>query len=393
MIINTFSKIINRFITKNLKNILLKTFHTQSFFSIELKVFLLFEPLNSKFVIKRCKDFAISDFGDAPIVDAYEFFKDKRKRWRIGFPEGWSPSKTNYYLTQRLILLVLSSYISNTTPNDNPVIYLPASRSGIMLLYSNYLANENTKLTNNKYDTEIVIEDRFHISDSPIIVQEDNIENEYGLTEPVYNFLMFLLNHKESEIQYSNNYEILEFINNKIIDGKLTKVGNSMRYTPKDSENSIPIFLSSSLVSELAPICQVLSGIQKFDYILYDEIETCQHPTKQIELARLLMRMVNTGYKMIVSTHSCTMAAAINNLITLSAKGNKEELAVKLGYEKEDLINPTNIHAYQFIVSDGRTKVEELPNHFSIGVGFDFTLFNKANEKIYEDAVSLAEEY
>ena len=125
----------------------------------------------------------------------------------------------------------------------------------------------------------------------------------------------------------------------------------------------------------------------------YDEIETCQHPTKQIELARLLMRMVNTGYKMIVSTHSCTMAAAINNLITLSAKGNKEELAVKLGYEKEDLINPTNIHAYQFIVSDGRTKVEELPNHFSIGVGFDFTLFNKANEKIYEDAVSLAEEY
>ena len=203
---------------------------------------------------------------------------------------------------------------------------------------------------------------------------------------------MFLLKHKDSELLSESNRNILSFINENIINGKLTKIGNSMVYQPKDSQESIPIYLSSSLVSELAPICQVISGITHPNIILYDEIDTCQHPTKQLQLSRLLIRMVNAGYKMIVSTHSDTMAAAINNLITLSLKKNKYSLASKLGYNEDDILEKTNVHAYQFIVNNGKTTVEEIPNYFSLGIGFDFTLFNKTNDQIYQDAVCLAEE-
>ena len=42
-------------------------------------------------------------------------------------------------------------------------------------------------------------------------------------------------------------------------------------------------------------------------------------------------------------------------------------------------------------MESGKTKVVEVPNHFSVGVGFDFDLFNAANKKIYDDAVTLAE--
>lgn len=258
------------------------------------------------------------------------------------------------------------------------IIYLPASRSGIMLLYANYLSNDNKRDGIDGVEIETG--------------NDTDKENEYGLTQPVYDFLMFLLKHKTSEMISDNNKALIEFINQNIINGRLEKVGNTVRYVPGESEKSIPIFLSSSLVSELAPIYQILSGIQRFKYIMYDEIETCQHPTKQLQLARLLIRMVNSGYRLIVSTHSDTMASAINNLITLSLKNKRGELLDRLGYEAEDLINADCIRAYQFLINkEGRTVVKEVPGYFSIGVGFDFDIFNKTNDKIYQDALALAE--
>ena len=256
------------------------------------------------------------------------------------------------------------------------MIYLPASRSGIMLLYADYLAN------NMKPEISVIYENG-----------EEIFENEYGLTAPVYDFLMFLLKHKDSENPEPYKEEILDFRNENIINGSLAKVGNTMRYTPESSDGSLPIYLSSSLISELAPICQILSGINNIDYIFYDEIETCQHPTKQLQLARMLIRMVNAGYNMIVSTHSDTMAAAINNLITLSWKKDSKRFAEELGYNEDDLIENSDVHAYQFKIDEvtGKTKVEEISSHFSLGVGFDFDIFNKTNDKIYQDAVKLAE--
>ncbi len=278
-------------------------------------------------------------------------------------------------LSELIILNELGIAI-NFRHNYNPMIYLPASRSGIMLLYANYLADN--------MQTEV----RAFNENG-----EEIVENEYGLTAPVYDFLMFLLRHKDSENLAEYRGKILDFINKNIINGSLAKVGNTIRYTPESSDCSLPIYLSSSLVSELAPICQVLSGINNITYILYDEIETCQHPTKQLQLAHMLIRMVNAGYNMIVSTHSDTMAAAINNLITLSYKKDSKKLAEELGYSEDDLLKDSDVHAYQFKIDEvtGKTKVEEIQSHFSLGIGFDFDIFNKTNDKIYQDAVKLAE--
>ena len=277
----------------------------------------------------------------------------------------------------KLIILNDLKIMVNFRHNYNPMIYLPASRSGIMLLYANYLADN--------MQTEVI--DVYENN------EEEIVENEYGLTKPVCDFLMFLLKHKESENLAEYKREILYFINENVIRGSLAKVGNTMRYTPESSNGSIPIYLSSSLVSELAPIYQVLSGINNIEYILYDEIETCQHPTKQLQLARMLIRMVNAGYKMIVSTHSDTMTAAINNLITLSYKKDNKKLAEELGYSENDLLKNSDVHAYQFKFDEvtDKTKVEEIPSHFSLGIGFDFDIFNKTNDKIYHDAVKLSE--
>lgn len=376
-----FQSFINNYLEENKENIVREIFHTNKLpiekLSIELN------PLEYDYTVTLEKASQMVDAED----NSYFICKITRSDNKIQgfrFHEDFPKKLITYFIMQELLSLILSDNIgislSNQRKTENKsIIYLPASRSGIMLLYANYLANDNKN--NVEKHSDIIYENN-----------DSEFENEYGLTEPVYNFLMFLLKHKDSELASESNQNILSFINENIINGSLSKVGNSMVYKPKDSKQVIPIFLSSSLVSELAPICQVLSGITRQNIILYDEIDTCQHPTKQLQLARLLIRMVNAGYKMIVSTHSDTMVAAINNLITMSFKSNNHKIASKLGYNEDDILNNPNVHAYQFIVNHGKTKVEEIPNNFSLGIGYDFTLFNKTNEKIYQDAKYLVEE-
>lgn len=366
---------LNDFININKEEIIKKTFHTRN---------LTVESLSVEFT-------SIDNDWSVILEDGIEVNERVRKKYfilkngvkvsRLGFGDNIPNDFIERIVKREFLSKILFELIGlKKYSEEEPMIYLPASRSGIMLLYANYLAND----TRNNYSEagEFIIE-----TDN----SNDDLENEYGLTEPVYNFLMFLLKHKNSEISSDFNKKLISFIDQNIINGSIEKVGNTVRYKPSASDQSMPIYLSSSLVSELAPIYQILSGVQRFSYIMYDEIETCQHPTKQLQLARLLVRMVNSGYNMIVSTHSDTMVAAINNLLTISFKKESGKLLDKLGYQQEDILESKSIKAYQFIVENQKTKVVEVPNHFSVGVGFDFNLFNKSNDKIYQDAISIAE--
>ncbi len=377
----SFQEAINVFIDVNKENIIKNTFHTQSLHIASL--FIEFSDISSDYALTV--DNADEYIKNQELSKIYSILKDNEPIFRMTFRKNYPEEFVTATIKREFLLVVLSSLIGlnltrqNRLDNKYPFIYLPASRSGMMLLYADYLSNDKT----------IEAQESFEIEN-----EEDHItDNEYGLTEPVYRFLMFLLQYKNSDISSDYNRELLTFIDKNIINGHLEKIGNTMRYKPLETDQSIPIYLSSSLVSEIAPIYQVLSGVRRFKYIMYDEIETCQHPTKQIQLARLLVRMVNSGYNMIVSTHSDTMATAVNNLVTLSFKENKSLIATKLGYELEDILKSANVKAYQFeIVSESRTIVREVPSHFSVGVGFDFDLFNVSNDKIFQDAVALSEE-
>ena len=376
---NSFQNALNEYIRKNIGTIMENTFHTNALSIESLSV--EFQPL--------ADDYSIIYNGpvkeDSGIFKHYSLEKNKKLLSSLGLGEMMTDDAIDRFISQLLFSVLLDDLTgisinnSNQRRNEKSFIYFPASRSGMMLLYSNYLSHDVKNSINNIVD--------YSIEQAEV----KNIENEYGLTEPVYNFLMFLLNHKYSEIASKQNHALISFIENSIINGHLEKVGNAMIYKPDNSEQLLPIQLSSSLVSELAPLYQALTGIHRISYIMYDEIETCQHPTKQIQLARLIIRMLNSGYKMIVSSHSDTMVTAINNLITLSYKERKSELLDKLNYTEEDILQHANVNAYQFVIQNGRTNVVEVPNHFSVGVGFNFDLFNTANQKIYDDAVSLSE--
>ena len=374
---NDFQNALNDFINKNKEKIVQKTFNTRNLSIDSLSI--EFGEVLDDLTIQCTKN--LKNTPKTKI--AFHFNKAVNDTMASIIFAKNSPYKPMNSIVKKSMLNIIlrkSFGISQyQLTDDSQILYLPASRSGLMLLYTNFLAEYRD---DKRFQNDDVV---YQVND------EQTSENRYGLTQPIYDFLMFLLKHKTSEMISDKDKEIISFINENIINGTMEKTGTTMRYKPASSEQSLPIYLSSSLVSELSPIYQILSGIQKYTFILYDEIETCQHPTKQLQLARLLVRMVNGGYRMIVSTHSDTMAAAINNLITISFKEHKDELMAKLGYAKEDMLESANVKAYQFIVKDGKTKVEEVKSHFSVGVGFDFDLFNYANDKIYQDAVEIAE--
>ncbi len=192
---------------------------------------------------------------------------------------------------------ILSGIMGGGSPVSSNVLFLPASRMGLMLLYKHYFGSAGR-------DKEEMIRDRN--------------QNSKGITKPVLDFLSFLLKYSYTERVAKQNEALTDFIFQHLIDGRISEKGEATVYTPNDQNREIPIFVASSMVNEVVPVVKALTDSDKIDFIFYDEVETSMHPLKQIEMVKLLNRLNNKGFRLIVSTHSDTMATKINNLLLLS---------------------------------------------------------------------------
>jgi hypothetical protein len=64
-------------------------------------------------------------------------------------------------------------------------------------------------------------------------------------------------------------------------------------------------------------------------------------------MARLLVRCVHAGIKVLITTHSDYLVKEINNLIMLSHDfEGKQDLLKKLKYDADDALDPSQIRAY-----------------------------------------------
>lgn len=258
-------------------------------------------------------------------------------------------------------------------------LFFPAFRTGMLQLYKYFFAEKD----NNIY----VMDER---------EKEYAGKNQLGLSAPVYNFLQFLLKYTPDHLIRKKDQNILDFIESHLIDGKLQFNNAETYYIPQNSEDRIPLYLSSSLINELAPIVKMLSNIYPYDNIYYDEIETCLHPLKQKAMARLIMRLVNSGRRLIVSTHSDSMAINMNNLLTFTLGNMSEDAKNKkmseLDLEEDDIPKTKDIHVYQFTNSDhGTSNVRELEFRTVNNLGYDFELFSKNLQNLSDDTIKLME--
>lgn len=259
-------------------------------------------------------------------------------------------------------------------------LYLPASRTGIQLLYK-YFFSEKDKVQSGV----VYFDDMEKISPA----------NELGLTTPVYDFLQFLLRYSPNEEATEYYKEQLIFIETHLLDGRLMQDGEETYYLPQENDIKVPLYLSSSMVNELTPIVKALTGKNRYRYLFYDEVETCLHPSKQMEMARLLNRLNNQGIRLVISTHSDTMATQINNLLMLSRGDMIEEQLNKrleqLNMERDDLLKSKEVHVYQFIIDEetGKSRAEELEFTTTPYVGYQFTQFMDNAMRLYEESKTI----
>jgi predicted ATPase len=100
----------------------------------------------------------------------------------------------------------------------------------------------------------------------------------------------------------------------------------SFTYAPENTSMSIPLHAASSMITELAPFVILLKQGGPIYQIIFEEPEAHLHLSAQRSMARALARLVNSGVKVLVTSHSDTFVQQLNNLIHLYSHPQKQEL-------------------------------------------------------------------
>lgn len=369
--IKLLNDIINQYLEQNKSAIIESTFNSDSL-SVE-HIYLEFVAINCNYQIKWYED--RNDIGEKN-ADIYSQEEEKYLTIDVTkqiegkefilvnrcFPSGGKRQKYSWGIPYALITqIILPDILGLNNGSRTELLFLPAARTGFMMTYRPYFGKNYA---------------------------------QKGVTTPVHDFLLFLQEYAytataKKEIDFT---KILEFIFEKLIDGKIKEEGDKTSYFPKGTNVPVSLMVASSMVNEIVPITKALTNYCDYSFLFYDEVETSMHPSKQIEMVRLLNRLNNSGMRMIVSTHSDAMARKINNMLLLQhADRPFEEIqsALKekgITLEKEDLLKG-DIHVYQFTNGDdGMSTVEELEFREMPLTGYDFPQFMDSSLNLYEEA-------
>ena len=143
---------------------------------------------------------------------------------------------------------------------------------------------------------------------------------------------------------------------------------------------------TSGMVSELAPLILFLKYlINPGDLLILEEPESHLHPAAQRQLARGIVRLVNAGVKVLITTHSDLFVSQVNNLLRISY-ASKPWLK-KNGYDSEDCLSHDDVSAYLFRLD--REQDGSVINKLDIrkDVGIDDAMFGEVVNSIYEESL------
>lgn len=192
----------------------------------------------------------------------------------------------------------------------------------------------------------------------------------------------------QSSFLQKEHPNLLQYIETELLNIQYIIHNGQVLVKDSQSENTIPYHLASTSARTLADLHLWLKHRASKNSILFiDEPELSLHPENQIKIARLFAKLINTGIKVFITTHSDYIVKELNNLVMLSNDfPNKKEFMEKYGYEESDILKPTDIKAY--IAENGTATSIEVDKF-----GMVRSTFDEAIEQINEVADELAYQF
>jgi hypothetical protein len=236
----------------------------------------------------------------------------------------------------------LGALSGEMVPFYRDVVFLPAPRTGFMLLYRS-LAQQ--------------------LSHNALIKTGGPRPAAPDLTAPAIHFVDMLMGLRpDSGGIFPEEAAFLE----RAMGGRLalrSDVGlNEILYEHAEGEPALPMQLSSSLVTELAPVVLTLRHVFGYRILIIEEPEAHLHPHLQRVLAQVIVRLVRKGRFVWITTHSENFCQQINNFLKIGSlpPDKRAEAREKLGYAESDYLELDDVGGYDFRIEGSRTVVEEL---------------------------------
>lgn len=235
----------------------------------------------------------------------------------------------------------VNSYLINDVlglsgmPGSSQTVYIPAARTGLLLAKSALLAE---------------------FAESWAVVESRSATE---LTFPMIDFFQCIQKPTSREEKLSVIADALEM---RVLNGGVEVDGASGEWRFRHAEGeALPLHVTSSMVTELAPFIVLLRSRMSINGFIIEEPEAHLHLSAQREMARALVKIVNMGIPVVITTHSDTFVQQINLLMHLHGHKRRDELMAKFGYEANETLDPEKARAYEFVDDgSGRTVAREL---------------------------------
>ena len=204
--------------------------------------------------------------------------------------------------------------------------------------------------------------------------QRVNIPALPGVTTEFLSDLVSLDKGLKSHRPYDEWDKAISFVENSVLHGEIDLDESAGLPYPEISYTTaagqFTLEHSSSMVTELAPLILFLKYlISPGDLLILEEPESHLHPAAQRQLARGIVRLVNAGVRVLITTHSDIIVSQINNLLAL--RQASPELIESGGFEPEDFLKPEQVGAYLFRHSLELGGCETVPLEIDQDTGID----------------------